>query len=191
MVDGSWLPNGSFWVFYNGLTSLPYTIVVTDTTTGVRRAYPSDGFCGGADTSAFPAKSPSPAAVIAASQARRRSRRRERSCRSWAIGSASRCPRPIPATAASPTGAAIAQGDRFGYFSLPDFTGDPNLPEVCVKMIDATSFNGNFWFFYTSLTSLSYTLTVTDSVTGAVQTYQNGADFYALCGGADTRAFPR
>jgi hypothetical protein len=89
------------------------------------------------------------------------------------------------------SGAAIAQGDRFGYFSLPDFTGDPNLPEVCVKMIDATSFDGNFWVFYTSLTSLSYRLTVTDSATGAVQTYQNGTAFYALCGGADTRAFPR
>ncbi len=51
---------------------------------------------------------------------------------------------------------------------------------------DARSFTGKFWFFHTSLTSLDYTLTVTDSVTGAVRTYESATPF---CGAADTHAF--
>ena len=187
MVDGSWLPNGAFWVFYNGLTSLPYTIVVTDTSTGQRRVYTNDGACGGADTSAFPAAAPGPQAIATARATSLSASGVELSL----LGDRFRVT--LSATHARTgrvtTGSAIAQGDRFGYFSLPDFTGDANLPEVCVKMVDATSFNGNFWFFHTSLTSVSYTLTVTDSVTGAVETYENGASHF--CGGSDTTAFSR
>ena len=36
-------------------------------------------------------------------------------------------------------GQAVPQGDQFGYFSLPQLTGDSALPEVVVKMADATS----------------------------------------------------
>jgi hypothetical protein len=53
-------------------------------------------------------------------------------------------------------------------------------------MVDARSIGSGFWFFHSSLTSLEYTITVTDSVTGAVRLYHNGAPF---CGGADTSAF--
>ena len=154
MVDGSWQPGGAFWVFYNGLTSLPYTVVVTDTSTGARRT--------------------TRATVRAAARTPRRLRA--------AIRHANDDPRAQSTLAASgeellllgdrfrvtlsatnprnrrvTSGSAIAQGDRFGFFSLPDFTGDPNFPEVCVKMIDATSFNGNFWFFHTSLDRTSPT----------------------------------
>ncbi len=80
----------------------------------------------------------------------------------------------------------MSSGDRFGFFSLPDFTGDPQFPEVVVKMLDARAIGGKFWFFYTGLTSLDYTLTVTDSVTGAVRTYESTTP---LCGGADIDAF--
>ncbi len=80
----------------------------------------------------------------------------------------------------------MTSGDRFGIFSLPGFTGDPQFPEVVVKMVDARSFTGKFWFFHTGLTSLDYTLTVTDSETGAVRTYESPGPF---CGGADTSAF--
>jgi hypothetical protein len=90
-----------------------------------------------------------------------------------------------------PAGAAIPRGDKFGYFSLPDFTGDPTFPEVFVKMADATSQPGNsFWLFHTGLTDLDYTLTVTDQTTGAVKTYGGGAtEGTLLCGSADTSAF--
>jgi len=80
----------------------------------------------------------------------------------------------------------MSSGDGFGFFSLPDFTGDPQFPEVAVKMIDARAVNGKFWFFYTGLTTLDYTMTVTDSVTGAVRTYESATHF---CGAADTNAF--
>ncbi len=60
------------------------------------------------------------------------------------------------------------------------------LPEVVVKMVDFSSINGKFWFFHTGLTGFDYTLTVTDTTTGAVRTYESPAPF---CGGADTEAF--
>ena len=190
MVDGSWLPHGSFWVFYNGLTNLPYTIVVTDTTTGARRVYHNDGLCGAADTSAFPVETPTPKEVIAAGISATTLTASGNELllldgRFRVMLSAT-----DPRDGQVSEGSAIAQSDRFGYFSLPDFTGDPNFPEVCVKMVDATSFTGEFWFFHSGLTSLPYTLTVTDTVTGAVRTYQNGSSGAArFCGGADTRAF--
>jgi hypothetical protein len=81
-----------------------------------------------------------------------------------------------------------------GYFSLPDFTGDPAFPEVMVKMVDATgapSLGGTFWFFHAPLTDVQYTVTVTDLTTAKVKTYTNAsANPGQLCGGVDTSAFP-
>jgi len=46
--------NGRWWVFYGSLTHQSYTVVVTDTSTGVVKAYTSPAaHCGEADTSAF------------------------------------------------------------------------------------------------------------------------------------------
>ena len=57
-------------------------------------------------------------------------------------------------------------------------------------MLDATSLDGWFWLFHTGLTDLEYTLTVTDSISGAQRTYRNDrSDPERLCGGADTQAF--
>ena len=88
----------------------------------------------------------------------------------------------------------MARGDIAGYFSLPDFTGDPRFPEVTVKMVDATrspALGGDFWFFHAPLTDVQYTLTVKDQHTGAVKTYSNSsASPSQLCGGVDTSAFP-
>jgi hypothetical protein len=85
-------------------------------------------------------------------------------------------------------------GNAAGYFSLPDFTGDPSFPEVMIKMVDATgspALGGDFWFFHAPLTDVQYTLTVTDQTTGAVQTYSNSSGSPGqLCGGVDTSAFP-
>jgi hypothetical protein len=93
-----------------------------------------------------------------------------------------------PATARTTQGLAIPQDDRFGYFSLPEFMGDPDFPEVFVKMVDATSFTGSFWVFHTGLTSLPYTLTVTDTNPGEVRTYESDGG-PSFCGGADTETF--
>ena len=69
---------------------------------------------------------------------------------------------PRSKAAAPPT--ALANGDRFGYFSFPTLTGDPSLPEVLVKMLDASSLPGGaHWFFSSSLTNVPYSLVITDT----------------------------
>jgi len=87
-----------------------------------------------------------------------------------------------------------SQSDAAGFFSLPDFTGDPTFPEVVVKMVDATgapALGGGFWFFHAPLTDARYTITVVDQRTGAIKTYTNNPGSPGqLCGGADTSAFP-
>ncbi len=99
-----------------------------------------------------------------------------------------------PRTGTTATGHAISQTDRYGMFSLPDFTGDASFPEVILKMADATAapppYGGSFWVFHTGLTDLQYTLTIEDLVKGVTRTYQNDrSDPTHLCGGADTAAF--
>jgi hypothetical protein len=95
-----------------------------------------------------------------------------------------------PRTGAVGPGRAIPRGDRFGYFSLPSFTGDATFPEVFVKLLDARTLGGFFWTFHTGLTDLQYTMTVADTATGAVRVYRNDrTDPSRLCGGADTAAF--
>jgi hypothetical protein len=56
-----------------------------------------------------------------------------------------------------------------------------------VKIVDGRAVNGRFWFFYGSLSNVQYTITVTDTVTGAVKTYQNPSGNLASV--ADTSAF--
>lgn len=98
-----------------------------------------------------------------------------------------------PRTGQSTVGTARALSDVAGYFSLPDFAGDSSFPEITVKMVDATAaappFGGSFWFFYSSLTDVSFTLTITDHRSGRVRSYSN-AGSPLFCGGADTNAFP-
>jgi hypothetical protein len=69
------------------------------------------------------------------------------------------------------TGMPLQQNDLFGFFSLPELTGDPNNPEVFVKVLDGRTINGQFWTFYGGLTDLEYTLTVQDKVAGTSKTY--------------------
>jgi hypothetical protein len=99
-----------------------------------------------------------------------------------------------PRTGRSTVGTPIALGTAAGYFSLPDFTGDPTFPEVMVKMVDATgapALGGGFWFFHAPLTDVAYTITVTDTRNGAVRTYHStSGNPGQLCGEGDTSAFP-
>lgn len=188
MVNGSSLPGHSFWFFESSLTSLPYQLTVTDMQTGAVRVYGSSGFCGRADTSAFPGDEGAAAATdvtnaastqpVAGREALALLHRGRFSVTLSAVN---------PRNGRSASGVAVRLGDRAGYFSLPDFTGDASFPEVFVKMVDFTSVDGSFWFFYTGLTGLEYTLTVTDTTTGAIRTYEQPAG--SFCGGADTRAF--
>ena len=181
------LPDGAFGrsgapLFYASLTNLPYHLTVTDTLTGRNESHDSDSsapLCGGTSVS-FPASEDS--------AARRATPKAGTGAAIPLLGGRFSVTLEAhrPGSDQSVTGVAMASGDDFGIFSLPGFTGDEHFPEVVVKMIDASALDGNFWFFHTGLTNLDYTLTVSDSVTGAVRTYDSPAPF---CGGADTRAF--
>ena len=59
--------------------------------------------------------------------------------------------------------------------------------ETVLKVIDGRAVNGHFWVFYGALSNVQYTLTVTDTATGAVKTYTNPSGQFASV--ADTSAF--
>lgn len=81
-------------------------------------------------------------------------------------------------------GVTLSKNDLFGYFRLPELTGDPANIEIFVKILDA---GGSFWVFYGGLTDLEYQLKVTDAITGRTKTYSKPAG--SACGGFDTSAF--
>ena len=83
----------------------------------------------------------------------------------------------------SGTGKAIAGTDKSGFFWF--FRSD-NV-ELVVKALDGTAVNGHLWVFYGALSDVEYTLTVTDTTTGATAAYHNPPG--DICGGADTAAF--
>lgn len=186
MVDP--LQGRGVWFFYGGLTGLAYTITAFDTLTGQVQMYTNRAesrFCGGADGSAFFGDAPG-SWDYAHSPNAASGKRSETEALSLLAGRFS-----VTLSAHSPLlgrtvqGVAVTKTDRYGYFSLPDFTGDPTFPEVYVKLVDLTAITGSFGFFHIGLTSLDYTLTVTDSVTGVVRTFEGTGDF---CGGVDALA---
>lgn len=63
----------------------------------------------------------------------------------------------------------------------------PDNVELVVKVIDGRPVNGHFWAFYGSLSNVEYTITITDTQTGAVRTYTNLQG--QLGSAADTTAF--
>jgi hypothetical protein len=56
-----------------------------------------------------------------------------------------------------------------------------------VKAVDGRPANGYFWVFYGALSDVEYTITVTDTVTGAAKTYTNPPG--RLASVADVAAF--
>jgi photosystem II stability/assembly factor-like uncharacterized protein len=192
MADATSFGEG-FWVFHSGLTDLQYTLSIVDTVTGRQKSYQNDrsdpqSLCGGADTGTFteepvdaPATAPRAARVLPGEGMPSLTLLGRFEATLTAFD---------PRTGRTENGLALAQDARWGYFSLPAFTGAPSFPEVFVKMLDGTSLGGFFWLFHTGLTDLEYTLTVTDHVSGAQKTYVNDrSDPSRLCGGADTAAF--
>ena len=62
-----------------------------------------------------------------------------------------------------------------------------NNVEITLKVVDGRPVNGYFWAFYAALSDVAYTITITDSDTGAVKTYSNTQGNLASV--ADVRAF--
>lgn len=89
----------------------------------------------------------------------------------------------VPAQGTSGVGTAVPLSADTGYFW---FFNSANV-ELVTKVLDARSVNGRFWVFYGALSDVEYTITVTDTSTGAVKTYSNPQG--TLASGADTSAF--
>lgn len=196
ILDGRTV-NGNWWVFHGALTSLQYTVRVTDTVANVLRTYTNpaatgSSLCGGADTGAFAnlaagARSASDEAVATLSFPDASPRRSTAAAATTCVASATRL-----CLFGGRFQVEVKQGaTAVGASSLSDSAGvfwftDSSTAEVPVKVIDGRSITGKFWFFFGSLTSQSYQVVVTDTTTGTVKSYNPPANF---CGTADTQAF--
>lgn len=84
-------------------------------------------------------------------------------------------------------GFSIPFNNQNGFFAIPELTQDTTNFEVFVKILDGRPINGKFWVFYGGLTDFEYTLTITDTQTGAQKQYTKPG--LVFTGGADTNAF--
>ena len=196
-LDGQGV-NGHHWVFYGALSTVEYTLTVTDTATGAARRYvnPPGRLGSVGDTTAFgplgaigSASSLGPAAIehkpIAMAG---------KAAAAPCVPSATRLClqggrfaveadwRDFQGNAGKGMAVPLPGGDT-GYFW---FFGADNV-EVVLKVLDGRVLNGKFWVFYGALSSVQYTLTVTDTETGQVKKYENPSG--RLGSVADTGAF--
>ncbi len=202
VLDGQGL-NGHHWVFYGALSNVEYALTVTDTQTGAARRYTNlPGRLGSvADTQAFGPRGASAPGVVTEGP----------EPPAQALGEAIVTARIEPATGSCAPGATrlCLNGGRFAVEARwKDFQGttgtgqavplpggdtgyfwffDASNVEVVLKVLDGRSLNGKFWVFYGALSNVEYTLTVTDTQTGAVKTYTNPSG--RLASVADTGAF--
>jgi ELWxxDGT repeat protein len=200
VLDGTGV-NGHRWVFYGALSSVEYTLTVTDTQTGLSRRYynPPGQLASVGDTTSFGplgafSKAPGKASVAAPSP----------------IVLASESTDPAAATGSCQATAEqlCLSGQRFAVeIAWKDFQGntgkgkavsltgdtgyfwffDAANVEVVLKVLDGTPLNGKHWVFYGALSSVEYTITVTDTQTGTKRTYENASG--RLASVADTGAF--
>jgi photosystem II stability/assembly factor-like uncharacterized protein len=187
VVDGRAV-NGRIWVFYGALSDVEYTIAVTDSQTGNVRMYrnPPGRLASVADTGAFvidgvggeatPESASAPRQIAACGpDAMALCLNASR----FRVGVAWRAPN----LGAAGSGQAVALTSDTGYFW---FFSDNNV-ELVVKVVDGRPFNGRFWVFYGALSDVEYTITVTDTETGAERAYFNPSG--QLASVADTAAF--
>jgi len=195
VLDGG-VVNDHFWVFYGALSDVAYQIQVRDLATGLVRTYANaaGNLCGRADVAAFPhgtaaAAIPSPPAKPATTTA--------------AAPTRDLChPADPSGLCLGPNGrffvrvAVIALGARDPVFATPlagtQDTGffwffNPANLELAVKVLDGTAVNGHFWVFFGALSDVHYIVTVCDTQTGTVRSYNNPQG--QLCGQADVAAF--
>ena len=207
IVDGRAV-NGKFWIFYGALTNVEYIIEVVDSVTGAVQGYfnPQDTQASNADTSAFGS-----ATTVGTESA---SQFIPMNISDPAAGHATTSISAPVETAVSAACVADAltqclNGGRFqvrvhwdalhlgtsGEGQAVPITSDTgyfwffsaNNIELVIKVVDGRPVNGKFWVFYGALTNVQYTITITDTVTGAVKRYFNPQDTQASA--ADTSAF--
>jgi ELWxxDGT repeat protein len=211
VLDGTAL-DGHVWVFYGALSNVEYALTVTDTLTGVTRRYenPPGQLASVADTHAFgrmgavsnpvqPSRSGGssaradsalgPAGGGGASPGAAGSRDASGSCQAGATRLCLQLDRfavtvawrdPAGHQGVGTTVPLTSDTGAFWFFA-------PTNVELVVKVLDGRAVNGKFWVFYGALSDVDYTLTVTDTATGAMKTYHNPAGHLASV--ADTSAF--
>jgi hypothetical protein len=214
VVDGRGF-NSAFWVFYGALSNVAYTMTVTDSVSGAVKTYtnPSGTFGSVGDTSAFPSSGAGRSAHVS----RRDVQASEAAAASIELALResllTASPSRARAAAAAPTCDATdtslcLNGGRFrvevswtdfagktGVGTAVGLTGDTgyfwffssNNVELTVKVLDARVLNGRFWVFYGALSNVQYEMTVTDTLTGVVNTYSNPSGRFASVG--DTEGF--
>lgn len=180
VLDGRAI-NGHFWVFFNGLTTVDVEVRVEDRETGEVRVFAQDeNLCGQFEIEAFADAS-----------------------RELAGTTPPRLTPPIycgpgpeqlclhgdrftvevewadPVAGTSGTGTAIPATEESGYFS---FFTEGNV-ELVVKVLDGRDINGRWWVFHSGLTTVEYTLTVSDIGHAQLETYTKPAG--ETCGEAD------
>ncbi len=191
-LDGSAI-NERIWVFLGALTNVEHSTTVVDAATESGRTYenPAGRYASFGDVDALPALlrgAPDPPAPE----------------------SAGAFPGAVPAAA---SGACIATetrlcllGSRFAVEAAwRDFEGatgvasaspltvdtgafwffDPGNVELLFKVVDGRTLNGRFWVYFGALSNVEYTVTVTDTATGATRTYVNPAGRFASVGDVD------
>jgi len=208
--------NGYFGVFYGSVTNVGFGLTVTDTATGQVLAFvnPLGTFAGGGLAEAF-AADPGPGTVPAPLTLWTEPAGRpgestpggtELSVVAGGSSLASPATRTPPCTAA--TGLCLVD-DRFlmevtwqtpqdvsrrGFaVSLTPDTGAfwltrPADLEVFVRIVDGRALNGSFWVLAGSLALPTFELKVTDTATGALNTYLVPAGTFASI--VDLNAFP-
>jgi hypothetical protein len=205
VVDGRAV-NNFFWVFYGALSDVQYTITVTDTLTSAVKAYsnPQGQLASVADVTAFAGGTPKAAAAAPPSSESLADLARIESQRLARLLSASaplvcqadattlclnggrfqvRVDWSVPSQGTSGVGRAVLLTNDTGYF----WFFSANNVELVLKVVDGRAVNNFFWVFYGALSDVAYTITVTDTVTGAVKTYSNPQG--RLASVADVAAF--
>ena len=190
--------NDAFWVFYGALSNVQYSLTVTDTATGLTRRYdnPAGQLASVGDTNGFgpqgasaPTATPKTARATPLVSARTDARAATGVC---APGPTRLCLQGgrFAVTAVwkdfqgrTGTGTAVPLSGDTGYF----WFFAPTNVEVVAKVLDGRALGGKFWFFYGALSNVEYTLTVTDTQTGAVKIYKNPSGQFGSV--ADTAAF--
>jgi len=186
--------NGSFGVFSAGLTSAEHTLTVTDSLTGAVKTYvnAANTFSSVGDPAAFPAAARR-AAAGASAQEEDAPVPIFAEAATCAAGPASLCLAGArflvelswkDAAGRTMTGQAVPLTGSTGYFGL----SSPGSLDVVVKVLDARGLGSGFWVFQGGLTSVEYTVTVTDTMTGLRKAYTNLRGRFTSRG--DTASFP-
>jgi photosystem II stability/assembly factor-like uncharacterized protein len=183
IVDGGPV-NGHFWVFIAGLSNVGYALTLTDTVSGSQHTYTNTAgaLASFADIGTFGS------VAHAATAIRSSGRVGKAGSPSAARAASAGC---VPAR-----NVLCVQESRFQVqvtWQLPGAAGGaafavplsqesgafwffgPQTLELAVKVLDGRALGGHFWVFTAGLTNVAYTVTVTDTTTGAQRQYLNAA----------------